>query len=87
MQYSELTQQYQQKGKQIGDRIIFLSKTDGNTYAIGYQITSFSGFNPQNVEPVGGMLVNPEKDNWDDVYDSLFGAPSGFPDFTKVANL
>ena len=84
MNYRDAQQFYGSNGRQLGDKIIFLTSNGSETQAQGYKITSFDGFDPRELEYVTTETVSDINSmTWDKVYDIVFGTPTA-PDFSKV---
>lgn len=68
--------------KQMGQYVLTGTKETVSAYII----RSFSGLNPDEIELIG-TIANDGEMTWDQAYDKLIGAPSGFPSFERTINI
>lgn len=68
--------------RQMGQYVLFGTKETVTAYII----RSFDGLNPDEIEYIGSISNNGDM-TWDNAYDQLIGAPSGFPSFERAVNI
>ena len=68
--------------KQMGQYVLFGTKETVTAYII----RSFDGLSPDEIEYIGSISNNGDM-TWDQAYDQLIGAPSGFPSFERAINV
>jgi len=77
MKYKDACKFYGQKGRQLGDRLMYITSNGITEQVHGYKIVRFDGLEPDNIEYVATVpAIDDPMATWDDYYDSLFGSPS-----------
>ena len=85
MTYHTLHQMYGAENiRHMGNKVVVITPD----YVIGYTVDSYDGYTPDLLsDKTYTDRRNVDFGNWDAVYDFLYGAPTGAPDFTKALNV